>query len=169
LLLKQPEINRRRVQIELTQIYLTIFTEIWIWAVVQIQCRRIVYTDLPSVHLGYSVASRIDISTRSNWSGLYEEGLISLWLYKENIKLRDWRKCIYSTYSPLSSTHLWFRCSNFFNPCKKNFFGCAVNKEIGIAKDLSAFPRTRAFWALNPLVVVCQWCQTLLYKTRSGE
>jgi hypothetical protein len=37
------------------------------------------------------------------------------------------KKCIYSTYSPLSSTHLWLRCSNFFNPSKKNSFGCAAN------------------------------------------
>jgi hypothetical protein len=65
-------------------------------------------------------------------------GLISLWLYKENNKLRDWKKCIYSTYSPLSSTHLWLRCSNFFNPSKKDSFPCAANRKIGKAKDLSA-------------------------------
>jgi hypothetical protein len=64
-------------------------------------------------------------------------GLISLWLHKEN-KLRDWKKCIYSTYSPLSPTHLWFRCSNFLNPSKKNSFGCAANRKIGKAKDFSA-------------------------------
>jgi hypothetical protein len=69
----------------------------------------------------------------------YERGgLISLWLYKESNKLRDWKKCIYSTYCPLSSTHLWLRCYNFFNPTKKNSFGCASNKKIGKAKDLSA-------------------------------
>jgi hypothetical protein len=39
---------------------------------------------------------------------------------------------------PLSSTHLWLRCSNFFNPFKKNSFGCVVNRKIGKAKDLSA-------------------------------
>jgi hypothetical protein len=39
------------------------------------------------------------------------------------------KKCIYSTYSPLSSTHVWLRCSNFFNPSKKNYFGCAANKK----------------------------------------
>jgi hypothetical protein len=43
-----------------------------------------------------------------------------------------------STYSPLSSTHLWLRCSNFFNPCKKNSFGCAANRKTRKAKDLSA-------------------------------
>jgi hypothetical protein len=43
-------------------------------------------------------------------------GLISLWLYKENNKLPNWKKFIYSTYSPLSTTRLWFRCSNFPNP-----------------------------------------------------
>jgi hypothetical protein len=31
---------------------------------------------------------------------LYEGGLISLWLYKENDNPQDWKKCIYSTSSP---------------------------------------------------------------------
>jgi hypothetical protein len=44
---------------------------------------------------------------------------------------------------PLSSTHLWLRCSNFFNPSKKNSFGCAANREIGKVKDLSAPLRTQ--------------------------
>jgi hypothetical protein len=39
---------------------------------------------------------------------------------------------------PLSSTHLRLHCSNFFNPSKKNSFGCAANRNIGKAKDLSA-------------------------------
>jgi hypothetical protein len=63
------------------------------------------------------------------------EGLLSLWLCKENNKLRDWKKCIYCTYSPLSSTHLWLRCSNFFNTSKKNSFGCAANRKIGNRKS----------------------------------
>jgi hypothetical protein len=51
-------------------------------------------------------------------------------LYKENNKLRDWkRKCIYSTYSPLSTTRLRLRCSNLFNPTKKISFGCAANRK----------------------------------------
>jgi hypothetical protein len=66
---------------------------------------------------------------------LLRGGLISLWLYKENNKLQDWKKCIYSTYSPLSSTHLWLLCSNFFNPSKKNSFGCAANMKIGNRKS----------------------------------
>jgi hypothetical protein len=33
---------------------------------------------------------------------------------------------------PLSSTHLWLRCSNFFNPSKKNSFGCAANRKSQI-------------------------------------
>jgi hypothetical protein len=68
--------------------------------------------------------------------------LISIRLYKENSKLRD-SKCIYFTYSPLSSKHLRLRCSNFFNPSKKNSLGCAANRKIGKAKDLSA--RLRIF------------------------
>jgi hypothetical protein len=71
-------------------------------------------------------------------------GLISFWLYKGN-NLRD-RKCIYSTYSPLSSTHSWLRCSNLFNPSKKNSFGCAANIETGKSKDLSASLRV---WGCN--------------------
>jgi hypothetical protein len=31
--------------------------------------------------------------------------------------------------SSLSSTHLWLRCSNFFNPSKKIFFGCDANRK----------------------------------------
>jgi hypothetical protein len=54
-------------------------------------------------------------------------GLISLWLYKEN-KLRDWKNVF--SYSTLSSTHLWLRCPNFFNPAKKNYFSCAANRKI---------------------------------------
>jgi hypothetical protein len=49
------------------------------------------------------------------------------------------KKCIYIF--PLSSTHLWLRCSNFFNPSNKNSFGCGATKkklEIGKAKNLSA-------------------------------
>jgi hypothetical protein len=76
-------------------------------------------------------------------------GLISLWLYKENNKLRDWKKCIYYTYSPLSSTHLWLRCSNFFNPSKKNSFGCATNRKIGKDKHLSAPPHILKYVRYN--------------------
>jgi hypothetical protein len=54
-------------------------------------------------------------------------GLMRLWLYKENNKLRDWKNEF--TYSPLSSTHLWLRCSNFFNPSKKNYSDCAANRK----------------------------------------
>jgi hypothetical protein len=46
-------------------------------------------------------------------------GLISLWLYKENYKLRHWKNLFTLYIHPLSSTHLWLRCSNFFNPSKK--------------------------------------------------
>jgi hypothetical protein len=53
-------------------------------------------------------------------------GTITLWLYNENSKLQV-EKCIYSIYSPLSSTNLRLRSANFFNPSKKNNFGCAAN------------------------------------------
>jgi hypothetical protein len=77
------------------------------------------------------VFKKVDITLIRNTTVFYfllRRGLISLWLYKEN-KLRD-ENYIYSTYSPLSSTHLWLRCSNFFNPSKKNSFGCAASKKI---------------------------------------
>jgi hypothetical protein len=83
------------------------------------------------------------------------------------------KKCIYSTYSPLSSKHLWLRCSNFFNPSKKNSFGCAANKKIGKAKDLSAYlsinrcplgpiPRMTNFWPSLSIPV----CVTCLHMRR---
>jgi hypothetical protein len=64
------------------------------------------------------------------------EGLVSLWLYKENNKLWDWKKIyIYSTYSPLSSTHLWLRYFNFFNPSKKHCSGYVANRKTGNRKS----------------------------------
>jgi hypothetical protein len=62
--------------------------------------------------------------------------VISLWLYKENNKLRDWKNVFTLHISP-SSTHLWLRCSNIVNPSKKNAVGWAANTKIGKAKDLS--------------------------------
>jgi hypothetical protein len=48
--------------------------------------------------------------------------LISLWLYKENSKLLDWKKCIYSTYpSPKLHTHTiydFFVQTSLANPRK---------------------------------------------------
>jgi hypothetical protein len=51
---------------------------------------------------------------------------LALWRRQQATGLK---KCIYSTYSPLSSTHLWLRCYNFFNTSKKNSFGWAANKK----------------------------------------
>jgi hypothetical protein len=80
-------------------------------------------------------------------------GLISLWLYKENDNLLDCK--VYLCYIfPLRSTYLWLRCSNFFNPPKKkNIFGCAASRKIGIgkAKDLSA-PSLIYLWLYSPLL-----------------
>jgi hypothetical protein len=42
---------------------------------------------------------------------------------------------------PPSSTHLWLRCSNFFNPSKKNSFDCVADRKMGKAKDLPAHLR----------------------------
>jgi hypothetical protein len=57
---------------------------------------------------------------------------LALWRKQQAMGLK---KYIYSTYSPLSSTHLWLRCSNFLNPPKKNSFGCAANRKIGNMKS----------------------------------
>jgi hypothetical protein len=67
-------------------------------------------------------------SPRPARSPSLQRGLISLWLYKENNKLRDWKMYLLYIF-PMSSTHLWLRCSNFFNPSKKNSFGCGANKK----------------------------------------
>jgi hypothetical protein len=81
-------------------------------------------------------------------------GLISLWLYKEDNKLPDWKKkCVYSTCSPLRSTHLWLRCSKFFNPSKNNSCGCAANRKIGKAKDLSAPLRTSPYVRISGYLI----------------
>jgi hypothetical protein len=61
-------------------------------------------------------------------------GLVSLWLYKANNKLRDKKMYLLYIFPLLSSTHLWLRCSNFFNPSKKNSFACAANRKIGNRK-----------------------------------
>jgi hypothetical protein len=57
---------------------------------------------------------------------------------------------------PLSFTHLWLRCSNFFNTSKKNYFGCAqVGKyETGKAKDLSVPLRMWHWGRLSPGISV---------------
>jgi hypothetical protein len=77
-------------------------------------------------------------------------GLISLWLYKENNKLQGWKKCIYPTYSPLSSTHLWLLCSNFFNPSMKNSFGCAANHQFS-ANVASSMHENLPLWCFSRL------------------
>jgi hypothetical protein len=54
------------------------------------------------------------------------EGLISLWLIQKTTNYRIEKKNVFTLHiSPLSSTHLWLRFSNLFNPSKKNSFGCA--------------------------------------------
>jgi hypothetical protein len=41
---------------------------------------------------------------------------------------------------PLSSTHLWLPCSNFFNPSKKISLGCAANRKIRKSQRLISIP-----------------------------
>jgi hypothetical protein len=72
----------------------------------------------------------------------HTRGQISLWLYKENNKLRLLKKCIYSTYSPLNSTHLWLRCSNFFNPSEKNFLVVLQIGKANVFNSTIGFPKS---------------------------
>jgi hypothetical protein len=55
---------------------------------------------------------------------------------QRKLQVRGLKKCIYIFPPELHTLRL--RCSNFFNPSKKNSFGCAANRKIGKAKDLSA-------------------------------
>jgi hypothetical protein len=70
---------------------------------------------------------------------IYEEGADkSLALQRKQATGLKKMYLLYISPPPPSSTHLWLRCSNFFNPSKKNSFGCAANRKIGKAKVLSA-------------------------------
>jgi hypothetical protein len=62
-------------------------------------CDRLKQNHPSSLRYSYQIHLRVS-------NALYEGGLISIWLYKDNNKLQDIKKCIYSTYSPLSPTHL---------------------------------------------------------------
>jgi hypothetical protein len=46
----------------------------------------------------------------------------------------DWKNVFTLHIPPLSSTHLWLRCSNFFNPSKKNYFACSANRKWEMTK-----------------------------------
>jgi hypothetical protein len=62
-------------------------------------------------------------------------GLISLWLYKENNKLRDW-KSVFTLHIPPELHTLMTSLFNFFNPSKKHSFGCAANRKSQISAPL---------------------------------
>jgi hypothetical protein len=70
-------------------------------------------------------------------SSHYEGALISLWLYKENNKLRDWKKKLFTLHIPsLRSTHTYdfVVLTSFTLPIEILLFML----QIGKAKDLSA-------------------------------
>jgi hypothetical protein len=67
--------------------------------------------------------------------------LISLWLCKENNKLRDEKNVF--TYSLQSSTHLWLCCCNFFNPSKKISFSCTANRKSQWLNSTPTYIRLR--------------------------
>lgn len=59
------EINRRNIWI-----YLMLFMEIWIQAVIEIYCSSFTYIDLSSVHLSYPSGFRLLFLTQFYWTGL---------------------------------------------------------------------------------------------------
>jgi hypothetical protein len=86
---------------------------------------QLVYPD----RAGKPTWDAVTIKQRTRRRGLVRGGLISLWLYKENNKLRDWKNIFTVHIPPELHTQLWLRCSDFFNPSKKNSFGCAANRK----------------------------------------
>jgi hypothetical protein len=71
-------------------------------------------------------------------------------LYRKHQATGLKKKCIYSTYSPPElHTHLRLRCSNFFNPSKKNSFVCAANRKIENWKRPRLISTTTYRQALN--------------------
>jgi hypothetical protein len=58
------------------------------------------------------------------------EGLICLWLLKKITSHGIENMYFLYKFSPELNTHLWLRCSSFFNPFKKNSFGCAANHPL---------------------------------------
>jgi hypothetical protein len=74
---------------------------------------------MSSAHGGLTLKSQNACHYQSyHYQHLYKQnGEMARQEYKGGLKRKI---CIYSTYSPLSSTHLWLHCSNFFNPFKKN-------------------------------------------------
>jgi hypothetical protein len=102
-------------------------------------------------------AARRDI--RATWS-VYEGGWQVFGFIKRTTSYGIEKKYMF-TYSPLSSTHLWRRCSNFFNPSiqEKVFWLCCKPPvgEIEKAKDLSEPPRRRVV-AYVPLSDTAWFC-----------
>jgi hypothetical protein len=72
------------------------------------------------------------------------------------------KKCIYSTYSLLSSTDLWLRCSNFFNPSKKKSFDCDTNRKIGNRKSKGLFFKIMVCEAIGTAATPGLLCQPRL-------
>jgi hypothetical protein len=53
-------------------------------------------------------------------------GLLSFWFIKKTTSY-EMEKNVFILRIPLSFIHLWLCCSDFFNPSKKNYFGCVAN------------------------------------------
>jgi hypothetical protein len=90
-------------------------------------------------------------------------GLISLWLYKENNKLRDWKNVFTLHIPPWAPYTYDFLVLNSSAQPKKSF-GCAANKKIRKAKDLSA-PLRLWHVAILPVTVSAQPKALTVYLT----
>jgi hypothetical protein len=76
-----------------------------------------------------------DLRTAFSLPYVYGRRLISLWRYKENNKLRDWKKYIYSTYSPWAPHIDEFVVLTSLTHPTKNSFDCAANRKMGNRKS----------------------------------
>jgi hypothetical protein len=63
------------------------------------------------------------------WFVLLRRGLISLWLYKENNKVWDWKNVFTLHIPPPRAPHTYDFGVLTFNPSKKHSFGCAANRK----------------------------------------
>jgi hypothetical protein len=79
-----------------------------------------VIADIRAVSTSLRLLSFSPTETQAKLRG----GLISLWLYKENNKLRDWKN-VFTLHIPPWALHTY----DFVNPFKKNSFGCAENSK----------------------------------------
>jgi hypothetical protein len=77
----------------------------------------------------------------------YMRGLIGLWLYKENNKLRDWK--MYLRIPPWAPHAYNFVALTSLTHPRKNSFGCAANRKIGNRESQTLISTTTYVSALD--------------------